>query len=185
MKYIEEFPTIIGRCKYHGQIPKDIYSLPVVMGTSHYISEDKNVLNLNILQDVKIFILDNLKKYFTDVINELNVQPYITQSWLNCTEKNQSTHPHYHPNSIVSGVLYVNANDSIIFYSNKMETFGKTMSKKYNVETGDLLLFPSSLMHYVPNHKDTSQRVSIAFNTFAHGQFGDPNILTGLNINYE
>ena len=184
MKYIEEFPIVIGRAKYNGYIPKDIYSLPITLGTSHYISEDKNVLDLNTFSDIKSFIVDSVKKYFIDVIKESNVQPYITQSWLNRTEKHQSTHPHRHPNSIVSGVLYVDANDCIIFYNNKTETFGTAVSKKYTVETGDLLLFPSSLLHYVPNHVETSKRLSIAFNTFAYGQFGNPDILTGLDINY-
>jgi hypothetical protein len=80
--------------------------------------------------------------------------------------------------------LYVDANDCIVFYNNKTETFGIAISKKYTVETGDLLLFPSSLLHYVPNHVETSKRLSIAFNTFAYGQFGNPDILTGLDINY-
>mgnify|MGYP001301531672 CR=1 FL=1 len=184
MKYNEEFPVVIGRTKYNGTIPKDLHTLPMKMGTSHYISIDKNVLELDFLREIKDFILTNLKKYFVDIVKEPHVQPYVTQSWLNTTEKNQLTHPHRHPNSIVSGVFYTNANDSIIFYNGKTETFGASLSKKYDVATGDLLLFPSSLMHYVPKHEDTFKRTSIAFNTFAHGQFGNPDILTGLNVNY-
>jgi hypothetical protein len=38
--------------------------------------------------------------------------PYITQSWANYTKKNQYHHTHEHPNSFISGVLYINANEA-------------------------------------------------------------------------
>ncbi len=43
--------------------------------------------------------------------NPNNITPYITQSWLNYTETNQYHHKHQHPNSLVSGVFYINCDD--------------------------------------------------------------------------
>jgi hypothetical protein len=44
----------------------------------------------------------------------MSVTPYITQSWLNYTETNQYHHKHEHPNSLVSGVFYVNDMKNLI-----------------------------------------------------------------------
>jgi hypothetical protein len=46
----------------------------------------------------------------------------------------------------------------------------------YGVETGDIVLFPSQLVHnveQVKEHTDRTQRVSLSFNTFLKGRLGD------------
>ena len=183
MIYHELFPTVIATDRYAGEVDFNIRLTPLTMGTSHYISLNHSLLDLDYLSELKEYILEKLKVYYRQVLSEESIDPYITQSWLNITEKNQGTHPHRHPNSIVSGVFYVEADDEIIFYDTNGSSFNTKCSvKKMKVSKNDLILFPSTLLHYVPNNTKTRTRITIAFNTFATGTFGDHNILTGLNL---
>jgi hypothetical protein len=83
-------------------------------------SENSYILNSSPFKKLKkeldLIILD----YFEKIINPINkIIPYITQSWLNYTEENQFHHQHEHPNSLVSGVVYIDADekyDSIKFF---------------------------------------------------------------------
>ena len=47
---------------------------------------------------------------------------------------------------------------------------------------GKLILFPSNIVHMVPENSSTSNRYTISFNAFPSGQIGDMNALYGLNI---
>jgi uncharacterized protein (TIGR02466 family) len=133
---------------------------------------------------------------FTEAIyspkNEVSV--YVTQSWANFTGMNQFHHKHEHPNSFISGVFYVNAKkdvDKIIFFKNTYSQID-LVSNKYNaynaqswwmpVETGQLILFPSSLSHMVETVKSDDTRISIAFNTFVKGYIGADEMLGGLHL---
>jgi hypothetical protein len=93
----------------------------------------------------------------------------------------------------VSGVLYLKAareRDKIHFYKEIYQQI-KLPTNNYNlynseswwfeVSTGDLLLFPSSLIHMVePVQGD--DRVSLSFNTFPVGYVGDESSLTALYL---
>lgn len=119
---------------------------------------------------------------------------YITQSWLNYTEQNQSHHTHTHPNSLISGVLYLDAddeNDNITFYRDRGFTidFEVIQRNQLNsdawtipVKTGRLFLFPSNLPHSVKIKEGSNKRVSLAFNTFVKGHLGHGQSLTELFI---
>jgi hypothetical protein len=124
--------------------------------------------------------------------NEVSV--YVTQSWANFTDRNQFHHKHEHPNSFISGVFYVNAKkdvDKISFFKN-VYTQIDLLSNNYNqynshlwwmpVETGQLILFPSSLSHMVETVESDETRISIAFNTFVKGYIGDDGMLGGLHL---
>mgnify|MGYP003679680705 CR=1 FL=1 len=67
------------------------------------------------------------KDYFEKVISPTEaITPYITQSWLNYTETNQYHPKHAHPNSLLSAVLYINADekfDKINFYRGEYMPF--------------------------------------------------------------
>jgi uncharacterized protein (TIGR02466 family) len=158
-------------------------------------SVDTYVLNNPTFNVLKEEIMSHVNKYLNDIINpknELNL--YITQSWLNYTEENEFHHAHSHPNSIVSGVLYINAdrnNDQIIFDKPKypgIEIDSKnineynTNSVHFVVDVGNLLLFPSSLKHYVSYKKGSNTRISLAFNTFIKGKIGNKETKTELYL---
>jgi len=121
------------------------------------------------------------------------VAPYITQSWANYTKPGQYHHKHAHPNSFISGCVYIAAKgDKIFFYRDGYQQI-KLPTENWNpynseswwfeVNEGDVILFPSSLTHMVEQMgEDTEERISIAFNTFLKGQIGSPDELTELQL---
>ena len=148
-------------------------------------SKDNYILNNKIFIDLKKELSLRVQDYFDKVISPSNnITPYITQSWVNYTETNQYHHKHTHPNSLVSGVFYINCHeelDKIKFFKNKYQTI-KPEIKNFNlwnseswwfsVKTGDIIMFPSSLSHMVENKEGTNTRISLAFNVFIKGTIG-------------
>jgi len=156
-------------------------------------SNDNYILNNKDLKNIKEEIDSKIQDYFDKVISPANIiTPYITQSWLNYTETNQYHHKHAHPNSLVSGVFYINCNeehDKIKFFNDKYSTI-KPEIKDWNiwnsetwwfsVKTGDIILFPSSLTHMVETKQGDNTRISLAFNVFIKGTVGNNKNLTEL-----
>jgi uncharacterized protein (TIGR02466 family) len=158
-----------------------------ITSKNNYILNEKPFANIKKELELKV------KDYFEKVICPVNtVIPYITQSWLNFTETNQFHHKHAHPNSIVSGVFYINCHetlDKIKFFNESYKTI-KPEIKDWNlwnseswwfpVKTGDIIMFPSSLPHAVENKEGTNTRISLAFNVFIKGKIGINEELTEL-----
>jgi len=160
--------------------------------TSHdtYVLENKRFENLK--KDLNKRVID----YFDKIICSSNsIIPYITQSWINYTEADQFHHRHSHTNSYVSGVFYINADkkiDSIKFYKALQDERITLNVAQYNlfnspgwtfpVETGDIVLFPSTLVHGVVKRKRPTTRISLSFNVFVKGTLGDRRELAELII---
>ena len=156
-------------------------------------SSNNYILNDKLFKDLKLELDLKIQDYFDKIICPANnITPYITQSWLNYTETNQYHHKHSHPNSLVSGVFYINCDnkfDKIKFFKEDYKTI-KPEIKTWNlwnseswwfpVKTGDIILFPSSLTHMVETKEGTNTRISLAFNTFVKGTIGINKELTEL-----
>ena len=72
------------------------------------------------------------------------------------------------------------ANGLIEFMFGENQGF-RSDTLKFKPEVGKLLVFPSWLKHGVePNEKATTDRISIAFNVFAKGNFGERGSLNEL-----
>jgi uncharacterized protein (TIGR02466 family) len=157
---------------------------------SSKILEDEN------LKKMKDYINAGIKTYVDTIICPANkdIQFYITESWCNVTDPNHFHHKHAHPNSILSGCLYIQAEtnvDRITFFNERYNRIkiGVDNAKfsNYNseswwipVETGDLIIFDSSLTHMVENTKSAQPRISLSFNVFVKGTLGEPGSLTDL-----
>jgi uncharacterized protein (TIGR02466 family) len=161
----------------------------------NHSSINNYVLNNIQLRDIKEIIEKQVLIYFDKIINTDNsIKPFITQSWLNFTKKEEAHHKHQHQNSIISGVLYIKANnklDKIWFHKQVYEQlfFSKKQYNEFNsdayffpIETGQIVLFPSNLSHSVETKKDDNERISLAFNVFVKGLLGNKEGLTELNI---
>jgi len=158
-------------------------------------SNENYILNNEEFKSLKEELNARVQDYFDKVISPSNnITPYITQSWLNYTETNQYHHKHQHPNSLISGVFYINCNeehDKIKFFNDKYSTI-KPEVKDWNiwnsdtwwfsVKTGDVILFPSSLTHMVETKQGTNTRISLAFNVFIKGTVGNNKNLTELKL---
>jgi len=156
-------------------------------------SKDNYILNNKIFSFLKKELEMKINDYFEKIISPLdNVKPYITQSWLNFTGQNQYHHKHAHPNSIISGVLYLDVDsekDKICFFSTDYKQIS-FQAKTYNpfnssswwfpIKNNQLILFPSSTVHSVDLKEEDNIRTSLAFNVFVKGTFGHNDNLTEL-----
>jgi uncharacterized protein (TIGR02466 family) len=161
-------------------------------------SDNRKILKSVEMTEIREFIEDAMLDYFKSVYApKFDVTPYITQSWANFTEPGQYHHKHSHPNSIISGVFYPQADretDKIYFYKDGYERIKLTAGEynPYNSESwwyetgaGDLIIFPSSLTHMVQTKQGDGTRISISFNTFLKGYIGSDENLTGLHLGEE
>jgi uncharacterized protein (TIGR02466 family) len=194
------FPTPIYISKIDRQLSKkellfiDKTKLNTYKNEGNTTSNNNYILNNKSFKDLKTDLDAKVQDYFDKVISPANnIKPYITQSWLNYTETNQYHHKHEHPNSLVSGVFYINSDkefDKIKFYKKDIYQSIKPEIKDWNiwnseywwfpVKTGDIILFPSSLTHMVETKQGTNTRISLAFNTFIKGTIGNNKTLTEL-----
>ena len=193
------FPTPIYMSKLDRELTKKELSFVDKSKLDHYkndgniTSNDNYILNQKAFGSLKEDLYLRVEDYFKKVLSYTDaVTPYITQSWLNYTETNQYHHKHEHPNSLVSGVFYVNCHeefDKIKFFRNGYQTI-KSETKDWNlynsdtwwftVKTGDIILFPSSLTHMVETKEGDNTRISLAFNVFIKGTIGNNKNLTEL-----
>ena len=176
--------------KFVDKSKKDFYK-----NDGNITSNNNYILNEKPFSNIKKELELRVKDYFDKVISPANnITPYITQSWLNYTETNQYHHKHAHPNSLVSGVFYINCHeehDKIKFFNDNYKTI-KLEVKDWNmwnseswwfsVKTGDVILFPSSLTHMVETKQGDNTRISLAFNVFIKGTVGNNKQLTELHL---
>lgn len=132
---------------------------------------DGNVIQSHIQDDIKKVcsewgITDNL---------------VVGNCWYNINTSKNYNHPHTHPGSILSGVIYLqcplncspivftNPNHLLIssYINNLFEfTHGPNLSFQYTKfpKVGDLVLFPSWVEHYVPMSDYEGERITLSFN---------------------
>jgi uncharacterized protein (TIGR02466 family) len=158
-------------------------------------STDNTLFNNEEMSDLAKFCQESVDAYFDEIYApKHDVKLRVTQSWANYTKPGEYHHKHEHPNSFVSGVLYINADatkDKIYFYKNGYQQL-KMPTEKFNlynseswwfeVGTCDLFLFPSGTTHMVQTTETDDTRISISFNTFPKGYIGDDLDLTGLHL---
>ena len=160
-------------------------------------SVDKKVLHLPEFKGVHDVVMKEVDVYAHELCGvSRNVQFYVTNSWINIHTRGQAAGQHIHGNSLISGVLYLQVNETsgdLVFHRDiyslipfppaldfDVEKFNiyNCKSWSYNPKVNDICLFPSSVMHSAdPNHSD-EERWCLAFNVFARGTFGGLHELT-------
>ena len=147
---------------------------------TNFRSADTHVLDMPEMQSIRSTVMDRVYQFAWKVISAHPKHAfYITQSWVNFTKPGQSHYRHMHTNSLISGVLYVQTKrevDRIDFYRvstaqifvsfDHVNNFN-ALSMSYIPNVGDLILFPSALMHGVGPTTGTHTRISLAFNALA------------------
>ena len=121
------------------------------------------------------------QKYVDDYSAEIGIQTsYIYESWMNILTMNGSVGVHRHYESVISAAYYpyVDEGSAPIVFVSATEGYrmldvqhtapnapGKYTSNVERVEakTGQLVLFPGWLQHYVPPNK-TNLRITLSFN---------------------
>mgnify|MGYP003341205510 FL=1 len=156
-----------------------------VTSNNNYILEEPE------LADLKEVVTKALNEYIKRVYKpKYEGEGYVTQSWLNYTAKGEFHHKHEHPNSFISGVIYIHTDetkDKITFHrsgykqlqlaTDQFDVYNSD-SWWFNVKTGGIVIFPSNLTHHVEDVIADETRISLAFNTFIKGTLGDNKSLT-------
>lgn len=201
IKVLKAFPQAI----MHMTMEKEITQEERDFIMSHYnvllenmgnnSSEDMHILRHEPLVELKKFVQKCLDMYFLHVYQPRTPQHArltLTQSWLNFTKPGEHHHLHSHPNSVVSGCLYISAKqgeDLITFQRRDIPHFqietGKinefnSLELNVPVATNDIVLFPSNMLHRVPETTSSDIRISLAFNSFFRGKIGNVDS-TGVN----
>jgi uncharacterized protein (TIGR02466 family) len=193
MNFIDLFPTTVAAQKL---ISLDVEAALERIKSLNYVDDSGNrgqyTQDQNLLAD----------PYFVDVCEEIEAACSsfakahghqvegvgICSSWANRIPSGNIINRHTHANSYISGTFYLTGGSPIEFFNtglndtvfnfapekrfdaNNVRTFG---SVYFDVEPGQLLLFPSSLAHGVQENKG-ADRYSVAFNTLPVGLFGEP-----------
>ena len=150
----------------------------------NYISENISILKK--YPEERSFLLNCVETYKNEIFKWHSVDLKITTSWMTKTEQNGFSNEHCHRNSLISGVVYDEENNSdvgeILFQSPKSSSiypcypteFTRENCSHYSVaaEPNRLILFESTLVHHIGKHLGDRPRISLAFNTFPDGEMG-------------
>ena len=147
-------------------------------------SENSQVLRTPEYAGLKDIVMKAAETYCYEVMRyEREMKLRITQSWLNLSLENQGHHLHHHPNSFISGILYLKCRkgDSVEFSNTDFKTLEPGISERIllnsdffpvEVEAKDIVIFPSLTPHRVQCVDVQTPRISLAFNFFPYGVIG-------------
>ena len=174
---------------------KNLHFPPQSVGLYNADEEPKNagmkVLDQPQIKKLKHKILESVN-HFTREILDIDQTFELTTSWINKYGKQDRNHQHSHPNAMISGVYYIESDETSapiifnkpyfhtnLFHSTFQPTFKNTNNNQYNLDyygfnptSGDLFIFPSWLEHTVPPQESSKIRWSLAFNCFVRGKLG-------------
>ena len=195
---LQIFPRPVLILPYEKPISKELEFIrtlewAIQKANGNFKSKDTYILQKEELKDIKNFIVETVDKYCEKILNTKQ-RLVITQSWFNKNPTGSKHHEHVHPNSIISGVMYFQIDQTLppIQFSKSNQDGVKLDPIKYNVlnsdtfllpcKPGELLLFPSNLRHSVPINTGMPDRISLSFNTFSIDALGSEDSLTHLDI---
>jgi len=151
----------------------------------------------NLKRNIKT-VVDYYTYELLDVDN--NVEFEFSTSWINRLEPGEKIDLHDHANAIISGVYYIEVNNTsapITFVKNKQHlnmfpasarplTKGQNWNQ-YNSDSmtvqpqnGNVLVFPSHLEHKVESSTSNDYRYGLAFNLYCKGQLGNHSVMVNL-----
>jgi len=169
---------ILEVCKSIGTIEHS--SLAGEAGST-YNSGKKNIIQMLADDDRFSFLLPELYNCIAEYEKEIGIKPLrLTNSWFNIQQRGSFLGRHVHPDSVISGALYINVDheSSRLVFDNPnvaINLFNKTSDnlteftfERFNFRPtiGSLFLFPSWLFHGSGEDQNkTTDRLVISFNT--------------------
>jgi uncharacterized protein (TIGR02466 family) len=168
----------------------DLSNVKWAQNYNNWISDNQRIIEQPEFEKIAEQVYHNVCEYFYGVMRASNdVEIYITESWLNKTEKGQVHHRHWHPNSILSGIVYLQGDPTsgrTSFITSQFDTLEYTIeeSNLYNSRTwsvdpevGSMLVFPSNVEHLVEEYLGEEPRITMSFNTFIRGDINKDPLL--------
>jgi uncharacterized protein (TIGR02466 family) len=166
------------------------YEIPEDDGApiTHQETDERFILNRPEFSKLKKNIQDKIDHFLYEILEVERSQRWeITTSWVNRAPPGGYHAMHWHSNSLISGVVYIETNPNsgaICFHKDRSHKniFTETIridfinQNNLNSETlgfkpinNDILLFPSILNHSVSPNESDQDRYSLAFNVFPRG----------------
>ena len=161
-------------------------------------SVSKSLLNDPVLAPLKKIITDVTREYLYKILDiDESIDFQMTNSWAVKHLKGDESGPHFHGNSMFSGILYLQTDENsgdILFLKDKdwyniftdtilvpfkgenlsiYNTQGHQLRPKDNL----LILFPSLLRHAVTPNESDIERYCVAFNFFGFGKYGYDDVV--------
>jgi len=152
-------------------------------------TKNKYVLDTPECKNLKTQIEKHLNIFTNDYLTvKDNINFYMQNSWAVKHNKGDWGQQHCHANSLLSGVCYLKTNKNsgnIVFhkpdgYTNLFHTSTMILFNDYDnhncesfdicPEEGDILIFPSHLMHSIKSNNSDMDRYSLAFNFHIEGE---------------
>jgi uncharacterized protein (TIGR02466 family) len=174
-----------------------IQSVKMQQNQMNHISDELYLFNRPELKSVKKAVHEALGTYAREVMGVEHALD-VTQSWALMNPPGVGMHAHTHSNSIVSGSLYYapmpDPPGNMVFerangYQQIDMRVREGAENVYNTpknavvpKQGDLVLFSSSIMHFVEANQSSENRYSIAFNSFVRGTIGSLRDVSELKI---
>ena len=190
------FVTNIADAISESQI-KAIQSLTMIENQMNHISEELYLFERSEMRSIAKAVQDALDTYASEVMGGTH-RLKVTQSWALMNPPGVGMHSHTHSNSIVSGSLYYtdmpDPPGNMIFdrHNGYRQIELDVQAEKQNIynaprnaiipKRGDLVLFSSSVQHYVEPNRSMQNRYSIAFNTFVRGTIGSFRDVSELKV---
>jgi uncharacterized protein (TIGR02466 family) len=194
------YPLVIcGDLYAFSDVEKEyLAGLEMINNVGNSMSKDDRVLDSDVLSELKQFIDDRILMYKKELLRIRNENEiYITQSWVNRARTDQFHPRHKHPNSIISGVMFLEDDNDpglppirfhrshelfpLEFKYEELTDFNAS-SREFDPKQGMLVLFPSLLEHDVGQNKSDRTRTSLSFNTYVRGKVGGRRQLTEIDI---
>ena len=180
---------------YEFQLPKEI--LPTIITDILQIPSGPSNGSTNIIKhsvDVDLnysYFNPELFTFLDEYLRKIAEEQYlpeaklsITECWGTVSHKFQKHHRHTHPNSILSGIVYLTDSDAATeFYLDNpfnwahdvIHTAKDGFSKvqvKVTPSAGKVIIFPSNLEHGTAANLSNDKRITLSFNTFFTGNMG-------------
>ncbi len=175
-----------------------ISGLEMIDNNGNLMSRNDRVLDSKELGSLRHFVDEQVFKFKKDLLrikdeNEI----YLTQSWVNKSGTGQYHPRHRHPNSVISGVIFLDENKDrrlpAIRFHRTLEMFPLSFTfddlnefnascREFDPAEGMLMLFPSHVEHDVDRNTSGRVRTSISFNTYVRGVIGGKEQLTEIFI---
>jgi len=161
---------------------------------ANWTSKETHLLDDDVCKNLKKHCLDSVHKYTRNILNS-DHEILMTQSWSSITKPGQHHPKHYHANSFLSGVFYLQSDEEVspITFDGPLQNFSvrpefnttnEFMNDSYTTKAkqGYLYLFPSTLPHFVSTNTSSEDRISISFNTFPKPPFGSEENFSQLDL---
>jgi len=191
-QYTQEETDAFIKADYKNDVNNDVTTTNTVLFT-----RTQNILKEQNLTDIEHFILSKANEYLLSLNVSDKLKLKITRSWFVKSTPGSYGRKHNHPNSLISGVLYLKTFDkcgNLILHKDNTSLFGSIELSFGNINEfnssiasvppldGMLVLFPSTTQHEVAQNTSNEDRYSLSFDIWGDGVIGTSNTMTELTL---